>query len=63
MPVEDISELWLLGCDAAAGRLVGGGRGCAAPHSPGGAEPRRMALHQLASMVCKDDYRGIDIYV
>ena len=25
---------------------------------PGGAEPRRMALHQLASMACKDEYRG-----
>ena len=25
-------------------------RGCAAPRSPGGAEPRRMALHHLASL-------------
>ena len=32
--------------------------GCAAPRSPGGAEPRRMVLYHLASMVCKDEYRG-----
>ena len=33
-------------------------RGREAPCSPGGTEPRRMALHQLASMFCKDEYWG-----
>ena len=33
----------------------GSRRGCAAQSSPGVAEPRRMTLHQLASMVCKDE--------
>ena len=37
--------------------------GCAALRSPGGAYPRRMVLHQLASMVCNDEYRGIVIDV
>ena len=40
-------------------------RGREAPCAPGGAEPRRMALYQLASMFCKDEYWGrvIDVWL